>query len=373
MTTNPLIIGFDPIIGGTVGYYLTVGADGRLSQAAGGGGGGGDIIVGTTNVTGGVSGTLLYDNAGVVGEMTLGSGVATALGINTGSSGAVVVLSGAVTPGNIPILTSTGIQDSGQALVSTMAATTVWSNNTSGAAAPQANTVLTLGNGSASAPIYSFNASTSTGVYSPASNQLGLAAGGNRILNLRSGDATSFWETIYSGGGILRMQGGTNVAATVAANGTSRMQLANNGAGTNGLLAAFAGPVTAGGASNYLLFTVGDGGSNGPTISPVVQGTGTTEVPININPITATSAGVVQSTGMFVAKAATAIQAGAANQAFIKASSTANFGVFYGTGDPSFSAAKSSLYVKTNATTTTTRLWVNTDGSTGWANFTASA
>jgi hypothetical protein len=68
----------------------------------------------------------------------------------------------------------------------------------------------------------------------------------------------------------------------------------------------------------------------------------------------------------------TAVAAGANTQAFVKASSTTNLGIYYGTGDPTFSAGKGSLYTKTDATTTTTRLWVNHNGTTGWASLTTS-
>ncbi len=45
-----------------------------------------------------------------------------------------------------------------------------------------------------------------------------------------------------------------------------------------------------------------------------------------------------------------------------------------GTGAPTgLTAAKGTLYINTTATTTTTRLYINTDGATTWANFTASA
>ena len=44
-----------------------------------------------------------------------------------------------------------------------------------------------------------------------------------------------------------------------------------------------------------------------------------------------------------------------------------------GAGPPSFAAVKGTLYSNTTATTTTTRLYINTDGGTTWANFTASA
>lgn len=56
---------------GTNGYVLTLTA-GVPSWAAGGGGG---LTVGTTTITGGTTGRILYDNAGTVGELaTTGTG-----------------------------------------------------------------------------------------------------------------------------------------------------------------------------------------------------------------------------------------------------------------------------------------------------------
>ena len=71
----------------------------------------------------------------------------------------------------------------------------------------------------------------------------------------------------------------------------------------------------------------------------------------------------------------TAPAAAAATPVGLKMSSTANLGLFFGTGAPSgtVAAAKGSLYINTTATTTTSRLYINTDGSTTWATFTTSA
>lgn len=45
-----------------------------------------------------------------------------------------------------------------------------------------------------------------------------------------------------------------------------------------------------------------------------------------------------------------------------------------GSGAPTgVSAGKGSLYINTTASTTSTRLYINTDGGTTWASFTASA
>lgn len=52
---------------------------------------------------------------------------------------------------------------------------------------------------------------------------------------------------------------------------------------------------------------------------------------------------------------------------------SSSLGVYWGSGAPSFSAGKGSLYINTSATTTTTRLYINSSGSTTWASFTASA
>lgn len=52
---------------------------------------------------------------------------------------------------------------------------------------------------------------------------------------------------------------------------------------------------------------------------------------------------------------------------------SAGVGIYFGTGNPSFSAAQGSLYIRTDASSTTSRLWINTTGSTSWAFFTSSA
>ena len=63
-----------------------------------GSGGSGSLTVGTSTITGGTSGRVLYNNAGVLGELALGSNVATALAVNVGSSGSFAVTGGATSP-----------------------------------------------------------------------------------------------------------------------------------------------------------------------------------------------------------------------------------------------------------------------------------
>lgn len=64
--------------------------------------------------------------------------------------------------------------------------------------------------------------------------------------------------------------------------------------------------------------------------------------------------------------AATAIPAGGTAGSGYKFSSTTNFGVFFGSGAPSLSAAKGSLYLRSDGTGVADRAYINTNGSTTW-------
>jgi hypothetical protein len=70
---------------------------------------------------------------------------------------------------------------------------------------------------------------------------------------------------------------------------------------------------------------------------------------------------------------ATAIPAGGTAGSGVKVSSTANFGVFFGSGAPTLSAAKGSLYLRSDGTTTNDRAYINTNGSTTWTALTTVA
>jgi len=62
----------------------------------------------------------------------------------------------------------------------------------------------------------------------------------------------------------------------------------------------------------------------------------------------------------------TAITAGGDLNASFKATTTANFGVFFGSGAPTISAAKGSLYLRSDGSGVNDRMYVNTNGSTTW-------
>jgi hypothetical protein len=92
---------------------------------------------------------------------------------------------------------------------------------------------------------------------------------------------------------------------------------------------------------------------------------------VSNNGFQGTFVGATSSTGTITAVSGTAPAAGG-TAAFLATSS--NVGIYIGSGAPTgVTAAKGSLFINTGATTTTTRLYINTDGGTTWANFTASA
>lgn len=48
-------------------------------------------------------------------------------------------------------------------------------------------------------------------------------------------------------------------------------------------------------------------------------------------------------------------------------------GIYAGSGVPTISAAQGSLYIRSDGSSTSTRLYVNTNGTTGWTNATTAA
>ena len=79
----------------------------------------------------------------------------------------------------------------------------------------------------------------------------------------------------------------------------------------------------------------------------------------------------VAATGNITADSGTAPVAGGA-AAFL-ATSTANLGIYFGSGAPTVSAAKGSLYLRTDGSSTSTRAYINTDGATTWTAITTAA
>lgn len=100
-------------------------------------------------------------------------------------------------------------------------------------------------------------------------------------------------------------------------------------------------------------------------------GSGTTR-PISLF-IDSTAHAVLGTDGVLNACAATATPAGGSTAARLVFGTTAGFGIYYGSGAPTVSAAQGSLYLRSDGSTTSTRAYINTDGATTWTSLTTAA
>jgi hypothetical protein len=102
------------------------------------------------------------------------------------------------------------------------------------------------------------------------------------------------------------------------------------------------------------------------SVSPT---TGAVTTTATIGP--ATTVDTLEATGNITADSTQAVVAGGA-AAFL-ATTTADLGIYVGSGLPTIAAAQGSIYLRTDGSSTSTRLYVNTTGSTTWTNVTTAA
>lgn len=87
-----------------------------------------------------------------------------------------------------------------------------------------------------------------------------------------------------------------------------------------------------------------------------------------------TSAGTLLTVnGVATLCSGTATPAGGSTSARLLFGTTAGFGIYYGSGAPTVSAAQGSIYLRSDGSSTSTRMYVNTNGSTTWTNVTTAA
>jgi hypothetical protein len=109
----------------------------------------------------------------------------------------------------------------------------------------------------------------------------------------------------------------------------------------------------------------GWGSADGTIQFGAILGDGSFVVGGGVNP-TGLGLGTLKASGIIQASAAVAPAAGGSASCGIRASSTANLGIFFGTGAPTFAAAQGSIYSNITGGAGA-RLYVNTNGSTTWA------
>ncbi len=79
-----------------------------------------------------------------------------------------------------------------------------------------------------------------------------------------------------------------------------------------------------------------------------------------------TVSGALPATGTVTAHSGTAIPAGGTAGAGLQMSSATNFGIFFGSGAPTLSAAQGSLYIRSDGSTNNNRLYVATSSTGAW-------
>ena len=109
---------------------------------------------------------------------------------------------------------------------------------------------------------------------------------------------------------------------------------------------------------------------------PVRSENGFETISINATTGTVTTTGTIGSTtsitGTVTALNSSALTAGGA-AAFVATNTANSMGVYFGSGAPTISAAQGSLYLRSDGSSTSTRAYVNTNGTTGWAAITTAS
>jgi hypothetical protein len=114
---------------------------------------------------------------------------------------------------------------------------------------------------------------------------------------------------------------------------------------------------------------------NGFQTVSIASGTGTETITATFDAatsVTSLAATTVSATGVVTAKSGSALTAGGA-AAFVGTNTANSMGIYFGSGAPTVSAAQGSLYLRSDGSSTSTRAYVNTNGTTGWAAITTAS
>ena len=87
----------------------------------------------------------------------------------------------------------------------------------------------------------------------------------------------------------------------------------------------------------------------------------------NANGITISALGVAN------VASSVATPAGGSTSAVLLFGTSAGFGIYYGSGAPTVSAGQGSLYLRSDGSSSSTRVYVNSNGTTGWVNITTAS
>lgn len=198
-------------------------------------------------------------------------------------------------------------------------------------------TQVSADRGTVGAPAYSFTGDLDVGMWSPSANVLAFSTNGTEAIRVFSTRNVSIGNTTDTDK--LSVTGDIRVSNRLYGTGTTAYVKLDDGLGSQM-------------AYGTAVFTVA-----GPI---VFSGGGTERFRVS------QTTGDVTARGYVLAHSATAIAAGGTTGAGFTMSSTANFGMFFGSGAPTLSAAKGSIYLRSDGSGVNDRMYVNTNGSTTW-------
>ena len=331
---------------------------------------GGVGISGSLYVAGDIVGNIVVAGSTFTGNVTAGNlltgGLVSAAGNVTGGNirtAGLVSATGNVTGGN---LLSTTLSLSGNVLsaINTTANVTTTANISGG-------NILTGGFASATGNVSGGNLRT-TGQMSASGNVTGGNVNTAGLItatgNVTGGNLLATANVIVTG----NISGG-NVLSTTLVQGTLVSATGNVIGGnvtTGGQVSATAnitgGNVLTGGIVSATGNITGGNVLGGANVNATIF-TGTTiSVAANISGGNILSGAVVSAVGNARILSGTAVPVGGTTGAGYKMSSVTDLGIFFGSGAPTLSAAQGSLYMRTDGSTTNTRMYINTDGATTW-------
>lgn len=177
-------------------------------------------------------------------------------------------------------------------------------------------------------------------------------------------------------GGAVSLVGGVGTAGNSAGGAVSATGGAGQGSAAGGAGSVVGGVGGATGAGGAVSLTGGAGGATSGTGGAVTIRGGAGSAGNASGGAVTISGGALNGSGgngTVTIQSAYAPVAGGGTSAAILCTSTAALGIYFGTGAPSFAAAKGSLYCKTDASTSATRLYIATDAAGTWSAYTSAA
>ena len=197
---------------------------------------------------------------------------------------------------------------------------------------------------------------TVTGAAGASSSNASGAGGIGSTFTLTGGDggtasgATSSTGGLGGGLTLTAGNGGTITGTTTAIGGAGGAISITAGNGAT----ATTGSANTAGVGGSVTITAGSAGAAGGNVA---GGS------VDLRGGAATGSGVI---GNVKIEGATATPAGGSTRLRLLFGTTAGFGIYVGSGAPSVTAAQGSLYLRSDGSSTSTRLYVNSDGAGTW-------